>query len=140
MRESSRYWTKPLIHPEYPNPNQNRYLNSVLNLECSLPPSEVLIGLQSIERQLGRVRENELHPWSPRTIDLDIIAAGDEVIDTAELTVPHPRAVERDFVLIPILEVCPDWVHPVIGKTVSLLISELSEVNILEKYQAEGPV
>ncbi len=86
-------------------PAQPKYLNAVLIAESELDPHELLIGVLEIENQLGRTRE--VH-WGPRTIDIDLISAGDEVINSEVLVLPHPRAHERVFVLKPWLEIDPD--------------------------------
>jgi len=96
---SSNYETDPVGGPEQP-----KYLNSVLIAETELDPHELLIALLEIENRLGRTRE--VH-WGPRTIDLDLIIAGDEIINSDVLVLPHPRAHERTFVLEPWLEIDP---------------------------------
>jgi len=89
--------TEPVGGPEQPN-----YLNAVLIGETELDSLGLLRSMLKIEAELGRTREVR---WGPRTIDLDLIVAGDEVIDTPELQLPHPRAHERAFVLEPWLEI-----------------------------------
>jgi 2-amino-4-hydroxy-6-hydroxymethyldihydropteridine diphosphokinase len=86
-------------------PAQPKYLNAVLIAESELDLHELLIGVLEIENRLGRTRE--VH-WGPRTIDIDLISAGDEVINSEVLVLPHPRAHERAFVLKPWLEIDPD--------------------------------
>ncbi|CAB4753639.1 unannotated protein [freshwater metagenome] len=90
-------------------PAQPKYLNAVLIAESELDPHELLIGALKIENRLGRTRE--VH-WGPRTIDIDLISVGDEVINSEVLILPHPRAHERAFVLKPWLEIEPDAVLP----------------------------
>ena len=68
-----------------------------------------------LKRELGRVRD-EKTPWAPRTIDLDIICAGDLVLEVEGLSIPHPEMHKRDFVLKPLAEVAPDWRHPILGR------------------------
>ena len=83
-------------------PDQPKYLNAITIAETDLDPHDLLIAMLEIENKLGRKRE--IH-WGPRTIDLDLITFGDEIIDTEVLTLPHPRAHERRFVLEPWLEI-----------------------------------
>jgi 2-amino-4-hydroxy-6-hydroxymethyldihydropteridine diphosphokinase len=85
---------------------QPDYLNAVVALITVLPPLTLLDQLQVIEHHHGRVREER---WGPRTLDLDILLYGDELIDLPRLRVPHPRLAERDFVLLPLADICsPD--------------------------------
>lgn len=90
------------------------YLNAVGVGESDLPVREIFDRLRAIEQQAGRVRP---YPGAPRTLDLDLILAGDEVIDTADLQIPHPRFRDRVFVLDPLAEIAPDLVDPVTGLT-----------------------
>jgi 2-amino-4-hydroxy-6-hydroxymethyldihydropteridine diphosphokinase len=97
---SSLYVTKPVGGPAQPD-----YLNAVCLLESELPALELLHLCQGIEKSLGRVR---IERWGPRIIDIDLISYGDWMIADAELTLPHPHAHERRFVLEPWLEIDPD--------------------------------
>jgi len=99
-------------------PAQPKYLNAVLIGESKLDPHELLIGALEIENRLGRTRE--VH-WGPRTIDIDLISAGDEVINSKVLVLPHPRAHERAFVLKPWLEIDPDAVLSGYGQVQDIL-------------------
>ena len=110
---STNHETDPVGGPEQP-----KYLNAVLIAETQLDPHELLISMLEIENKLGRKRE--IH-WGPRTIDLDLIVFGDEVIDSEVLVLPHPRAHERKFVLEPWLEIDPDAYIPGIGEIESIL-------------------
>ncbi len=95
-----------------------RYLNAVALLETRLAPGELLASLHRIEARHGRVRRER---WGDRTLDLDLIAYGDERIDRDDLVVPHPRAHEREFVLAPWLDVDPDAEIPGRGRVADLL-------------------
>ena len=99
-------------------PAQPKYLNAVLIAESELDPHELLIGALEIENRLGRTRE--VH-WGPRTIDIDLISAGNEVINSQVLVLPHPRAHERKFVLKPWLEIDPDAALPGYGPDQDIL-------------------
>jgi len=110
---STNHETDPVGGPEQP-----KYLNAILIAETQLDPHELLIAMLEIENKLGRKRE--VH-WGPRTIDLDLIIAGDEVIDSDVLVLPHPRAHERRFVLEPWLEIDPTAQIPGFGLVESIL-------------------
>jgi 2-amino-4-hydroxy-6-hydroxymethyldihydropteridine diphosphokinase len=101
---------------------QPRYLNAAVVGESDLPARELLRGLHEIEREFGRERP---YPGAPRTLDLDLVLSGEDVIDGEGLTVPHPRFRDRFFVLGPLAEVGPDLKDPVSGLTVRELLSEL---------------
>lgn len=113
VAESSIYRTAPVGGPDQPD-----YLNSVVIVETELPPYALLAVCHGIENDWQRTREVR---WGPRTLDLDIIAFGAEVSDEPDLTLPHPRAHERAFVLAPWLEVDPQAVIPGKGTVAELL-------------------
>lgn len=98
------------------------YLNAVGVGESDLPVREIFDALRTIEQQTGRTRP---YPGAPRTLDLDLILAGDEVLDDPDLQVPHPRFRDRLFVLDPLCEIAPDLVDPVTGLTVQELRRKL---------------
>jgi len=105
-------------------PMQGRYLNGAAELRTTLAPEKLLDVLQRIENNLGRTRTVR---WGPRTIDLDVLLYGDEVIDTERLTVPHPLMHERGFVLGPLSEIAPDVRHPVLQQRIGVLLQRLGE-------------
>jgi 2-amino-4-hydroxy-6-hydroxymethyldihydropteridine diphosphokinase len=102
---SSRVWeTDPVGGPAQPD-----FLNAVVRVETDLAPAGLLATCRRVEDALGRLRTER---WGPRTLDVDVLLVGMLVIATAELTVPHPRMLERAFVLMPLLELDPDPVLP----------------------------
>lgn len=123
-RISKAYETTPVLHPEKPTPNQSDFLNCVGAYVTAKAPEEILTKLLHIEEQLGRVRDIAT-PWTPRTIDLDLIAVGQTVLTTPRLVIPHPRFRERRFVIEPLFEIAPNWQDPQTGLTVAQLRAEL---------------
>lgn len=122
---SSRFYdTKPLVLPGAVE-EQPPYLNAVIAVVSGLPPLKILAELQQIERDLGRDRAAEEVRWGPRIIDLDIIAIGDTQLAVPGLTIPHPEMHKRRFVLEPLLEVAPDWIHPTLHADVAALLAAL---------------
>lgn len=111
------YRTKP-----YGLAGQPDFINLAVVLNTDLQPLELLNHLLSIEARLGRVRTER---WGPRIIDLDIIFYNAAVINLPQLTVPHPDMHRRAFVLDPLLDICPDKVHPVLNKSVRELRKSL---------------
>lgn len=104
-RVSPLYETEPLGGPE----GQDPYLNAVVELDTELSARQLLRVGQQIEEAEGRVREER---WGPRTLDVDVLLVGDEVVDDEDLVVPHPRMWERRFVLAPLCDLAPELVPP----------------------------
>lgn len=100
------------------------FLNALIVVETELDPDSLMDQLLDIERELGRVRHPETKGYTSRTVDLDILYYGDQVIRTEKVTAPHPRLHERRFALMPLCELVPDFLHPEFG---------LSQQQLLEK-------
>lgn len=107
------------------------FWNQVLELSINLSPEEVLIQTQQIEIELGRIRKG--NQYSSRLIDIDILFYGDQIINQENLTVPHPRIQERKFALIPLCEIAPELIHPVLRKSIRQLLVESTDPLKVEK-------
>jgi 2-amino-4-hydroxy-6-hydroxymethyldihydropteridine diphosphokinase len=114
--------------PAWPDPSAPPYVNAAAAIETNLGAEALLGHLHAIERRFGRVRGDDRN--QSRTLDLDIIDIGGRQIDTAELTLPHPRAASRAFVLLPLREVAPDWCDPVSGQAIDALIAGLPDSDV----------
>lgn len=110
---------------------KGKFLNQLALISTSLASLEVLEIVQEIEMDLGRTREE---PWGDRTMDIDILFYGEEIIDTEKLKVPHPFIAERRFVLVPMLELFPDRKHPISGKTSTQMLEECEDKSEVEPY------
>ena len=114
LQKSSYYKTKPWGYKE-----QSDFLNCVIMVECEYEPKDFWEHLKEIEIKMGK---KVICQWGPRVIDIDILFCGDLVLDTEDLKIPHPLLHERDFVLLPMKEIAPEFVHPVL----KMRISEIS--------------
>jgi 2-amino-4-hydroxy-6-hydroxymethyldihydropteridine diphosphokinase len=103
---------------------QPRFLNAAALLETDLNPLELLHALLKIEQAMGRTRQH-VPAKGPRIIDLDLLLAGDHILATPELTLPHPALADRDFVLEPLAEIAPTWRHPITYAPVSDMLDRL---------------
>jgi len=112
--------------------DQPAFLNMAVKAETRLEPAALLATLKRIEQELGRTPTVR---WGPRVIDMDILFYDDLVIETPEATIPHPRLHERAFVLVPLAELAPDFVHPVLGKTVAEMLAECDTSGIKQYGQ-----
>lgn len=116
--------------PAWPDPSAPAYVNAVLKVETARSPEALLEALLAIEAAFGRVRsEDPALRYAPRTLDLDLLAVGGCIRDTERLVLPHPRLAERDFVLKPLRDIAPDFVHPVSGLGVDAMIAALPSLS-----------
>ena len=116
-KKSSYYET-----PSYPNTEDPKFINIVIEIEFNLNPENLLKKILLIEKKMERIRnfKNE-----PRTCDIDIIDFNGMIISKKNIDLPHPKSHERNFVLFPLKEICPKWIHPIINKEIDVLIKNL---------------
>jgi 2-amino-4-hydroxy-6-hydroxymethyldihydropteridine diphosphokinase len=122
LARSSDYRTPPWGVADQPP-----FINRAIIVETALPPVDLLARAQAIERQFGRDRSKEQR-WGPRTLDIDLIDYDGTALNTPELTLPHPRALERAFVLVPLAEIEPDW--RIAGIRVADALAKLDQAGI----------
>lgn len=130
-KKSSFYETPP-----WGNVEQEKFINCAVEITTELSPRELLGLLKGIEADLGRTPSIQ---WGPRVIDLDIIFYNGRVINEGGLTIPHPRAHERAFVLVPLSEIAPDFIHPLLKKSVSELAGLLKDKGGVKRIEAGFP-
>ena len=120
------YQTEPVGYTQ-----QNEFLNISISAACALTPLELFYWLKSIETRIGRVPRKQ---WHEREIDIDIILFGSEIVNTPELTIPHPRYRERRFVLQPANDVAPYHIDPVSNTTIQELLAVCSDSSSVSVY------
>jgi 2-amino-4-hydroxy-6-hydroxymethyldihydropteridine diphosphokinase len=125
LTRSGWYRSEPV-----PRSDQPWFVNAVVSIATELAAEDLLVVLQAIERQFGRVRGE---PNAPRSLDLDILDYHGGLMNDTSLVLPHPRLHERRFVLMPIAEIAPDWQHPVLGLTAAQLLARLSSGQQIER-------
>lgn len=122
---SSVYLTRP-----YGNPDQENFLNAVVEAETSYDHLELLNCLKMYEQHLGRIKRLK---WSPREIDLDLLFFNDLIYSDETVTIPHPEIMQRDFVLIPLCEIAPRFIHPELKKKICHICIKEEEKSVICK-------
>ena len=128
---SSRLYHSPPMGPQ----DQPDYLNAVIVIATSLSARQLLGRMQDIESHFGRTRDGLR--WGERTLDLDLIAYDNMQMQSDELTLPHPGMQDRLFVLQPMHDICPEWLHPVTGKSVTHLLQDLIQAGGIQLSEGE---
>lgn len=127
LERSSLYETQPVDFSDQP-----WFLNQVIEIQTSLEPQALFILIQCIEKSLGR---KPIHDKGPRILDIDILLAEDTVLQSEKLTIPHPRMEKRNFVLVPLKEISPHTVHPVLEKNAEHLSAESTDISSVFLYR-----
>ncbi|NNE27666.1 MAG: 2-amino-4-hydroxy-6-hydroxymethyldihydropteridine diphosphokinase [Saprospiraceae bacterium] len=104
--------------------DQNPFVNNALVVNTNLSAEEVLREISTIEKKMGRTRTEQ---WGPRIIDIDIIFYADQIIKNDDLIIPHPRLTNRNFVLFPLADICPDFVHPEMKKSIRAILTSSTD-------------
>jgi 2-amino-4-hydroxy-6-hydroxymethyldihydropteridine diphosphokinase len=126
-KEASLYETEPWGFKEQPD-----FINSAVEIETSLSAEELFTGVKSIEQKLKR---QSVGKWQEREIDIDILFYGSEIIHTEKINIPHKEIENRKFVLVPMKELAPDFVHPVFNKSIEELLSYSKDSLVVKKYE-----
>ena len=114
LEAQSSWYQTPALGPPQPD-----YLNGCLRLRSTYSPEHLLEMLLNVETQFGRVRNQR---WGPRTLDLDLLLYDQWVMNTPRLTLPHPGLHQRAFVLVPLAQILPDWIHPIYHQAIAQLV------------------
>ena len=125
--------SKPVIAhfyetPPWGNENQSRYINTAIYLHTDIPIDQCLKKVQAIEKEMGRLKTEK---WGPRMIDIDILFYEDDVVEIDELVVPHQYLHQRAFVLKPLQDILPNFIHPLKNKTIIQLIKDSDDNTLL---------
>ena len=130
LRSSSVYRTQPVGFAAQP-----WFYNQVIAVRSDLEPAELLAFVKKLEKDMGR---RPARKSRPRPIDIDILLAEDRTVSTKNLVVPHPRMTERNFVLVPLLEIAPGAVHPILKKKISELRDQCLDKSAVIKIKSKG--
>jgi len=114
--------------------SQNLFLNQALVVETQLEPVDILNVIHRIEKDMGRIR---FEKWGARIIDIDILFYNDQIIKKDNIKIPHPEITNRNFVLVPLNEIMPDYIHPSQSKPISLLLEECKDQCAVRQYKDE---
>ena len=121
--------SKLYLTDSWGNTNQQQFLNQAISLETNYSSMDCLKKILEIETKLGRIRNEK---WQPRTIDIDILLYGDQIVEEEDLKIPHPFLHQRKFALIPLIDISNNLIHPVFKKNISNILHEIddNELNV----------
>ncbi|WAC06702.1 MAG: 2-amino-4-hydroxy-6-hydroxymethyldihydropteridine diphosphokinase [Thermodesulfobacteriota bacterium] len=131
LSRSSWYYSEP-----WGREDQDRFVNGVIQIMTAFCPDELLAKFKEIEKRLGRKNREK---WGPRVIDIDILFYDDLSLVSPEMEIPHPRIGERNFVLIPFAEIAPQFVHPVLKRTIKELLETSPDQKKVVKVSEKLP-
>ncbi|MDH5596622.1 MAG: 2-amino-4-hydroxy-6-hydroxymethyldihydropteridine diphosphokinase [Candidatus Peregrinibacteria bacterium] len=129
-KTSQVYETEPWPNEHHPDDHPHKeggkkwFLNQVIQIETELSPQQLLEATQAIEKQMGRTQK---HDWAPREIDIDILLYADQIIDEPDLEIPHRHMEDRQFILVPLLEIDPDLIDPMTGRPFKEILEEVKK-------------
>lgn len=126
INKASFYETEPWGFKEQPD-----FINSAVEIETTLSAEELFAGVKGIEQKLKRQNKGR---WQEREIDIDILFYGNEIVHTEKINIPHKEIEKRKFVLIPMNELAPDFIHPVFNETIGELLNKSSDSLVVNKY------
>ncbi|HEU4684175.1 MAG TPA: 2-amino-4-hydroxy-6-hydroxymethyldihydropteridine diphosphokinase [Nitrospira sp.] len=129
---SPLYETEPVL--DGAQPGEGWFLNGVVRMKTDVAPRSLLALCREIERSLGRDEENRK---GPRTLDLDMLFYGQQVIDEPDFSVPHPRLPQRRFVLVPLNDLDPGWIHPVQHRTIAELLADTPDRSTVRRLEPQ---
>ena len=116
------------------NTNKPDFLNQIIQIAYKKSPNQLLVEILAVENEMGRLRTEK---WGPRIIDIDILFFGQIILNDRNLTIPHPEIVRRRFTLLPLFEIAPDFIHPLLRKSSKQLLEECTDQSVVELYKSE---
>jgi len=119
------------------NTQQSDFLNQIIEISYKKSPQQLLVDVLSLEHKMGRLRGEK---WGPRTIDIDILFYGHQIVTDKNLTIPHPEVANRKFTLLPLVEIAPDLIHPASGKTSKQLLEACADHSSVNIFYPDSPI